>query len=97
MRFLAACPAVTLHGYIRGDEEVTNALEEADARFHRSSAITREGNDAIVDHADAGISGTHLTIGPEIAGTTDAELVDLYNGILESQERLLAAQRLARR
>jgi hypothetical protein len=53
--------------------------------------ITREGNDAIVDHADAGISGAHLTIGPEIAAVTDADIVDLYNDILESQERLLAA------
>ncbi len=25
--------------------------------------ITREGNDAIIDYADAGISGTRLTIG----------------------------------
>ena len=53
--------------------------------------ITREGNDAIVDHAEAGISGAHLTIGPEIAAMTDADIVDLYNGILAAQERLLAA------
>jgi hypothetical protein len=52
--------------------------------------ITREGNDAIVDHADAGISGAHLAIGPEIAAMTDAKIVDLYNDILESQHRLLA-------
>jgi hypothetical protein len=52
--------------------------------------IAREGNGAIVDHADAGISGAHLAIGPEIATMTDAEIVDLYNGILESQHRLLA-------
>ena len=51
--------------------------------------ITREGDGAIVDHADAGISGAHLAIGPEIATMTDAEIVDLYNGILESQHRLL--------
>jgi len=52
--------------------------------------ITREGDGAIVDHADAGIWGAHLAIGPEIATMTDAEIVDLYNGILESQHRLLA-------
>ena len=45
--------------------------------------ITREGSDAIVDHADAGLSVAHLTIGPEIAAMTDADIVDLYNGILE--------------
>jgi hypothetical protein len=52
--------------------------------------ISREGNEAIVDHADAGIPAAHLAIGPEIATMTDAEIVDLYNGILESQHRLLA-------
>jgi hypothetical protein len=53
--------------------------------------ITREGNDAIVDYADAGISGTRLTIGPDIATMTDREIVDVFNGILAAQERLLAA------
>ena len=53
--------------------------------------ITREGNDAIVDHADASVSGAHLTIGPEIAAMTDADILDLYNGILAAQEQLLAA------
>jgi hypothetical protein len=51
--------------------------------------ITREGNDAIVDHADAGISGAHLGLGPETTTMTDAEIVDLYNGILEYQHRPL--------
>ena len=32
--------------------------------------ITREGNDAIIDYADAGIAGTHVTIGPDIATST---------------------------
>ena len=53
--------------------------------------VTREGNEAIVDHADPGISGAHLAIGPEIAAMTDADIVDLYNEILESQQQLLAA------
>ena len=53
--------------------------------------ITREGNDAIVDYADAGISGTRLTIGPDIATMTDREIVDVFNGILAAQEQLLAA------
>ena len=29
--------------------------------------ITREGNDAIIDYADSGISGTRITVGPDIA------------------------------
>ena len=53
--------------------------------------ITREGNDAIVDHADADIAGTRLTIGPDIATMTDREIIDVFNGILAAQERLLAA------
>jgi hypothetical protein len=53
--------------------------------------ITREGNDAIIDYADAGISGTRLTIGPDIATMTDREISDVFNGILAAQERILAA------
>jgi hypothetical protein len=52
--------------------------------------ITREGNDAIIDYADAGISGTRLTIGPQIVTMTDRDIVDVFNGILAAQERLLA-------
>jgi hypothetical protein len=52
--------------------------------------IVREGNDAIIDHANAGISAAHLAIGPGIAAMTDADIVDLYKDILGSQQRLLA-------
>jgi hypothetical protein len=44
--------------------------------------ITREGNDAIIDHADAGIAGTRFTIGPYIATMTDREIIDVFNGIV---------------
>jgi hypothetical protein len=40
--------------------------------------ITREGNDAIIDHADSGIAGTRLTIGPDIATMTDREIIDVF-------------------
>jgi hypothetical protein len=33
--------------------------------------ITRAGNDAIIDYAEAGIAGTRPTIGPDIATMTD--------------------------
>ena len=52
--------------------------------------ITREGNEAIVDHTDASISSAHLAIGTEIAALTDADIVNLYNVILGSQQELLA-------
>src|SRR5271163_611288 len=38
--------------------------------------ITREGNDAIIDYADAGIAGTRLTIGPDIATMTDLDIIE---------------------
>jgi hypothetical protein len=49
--------------------------------------ITREGNDAIIDHADKNLPGARITA---IAAMTDAKIVDWYNDILESQHRLLA-------
>jgi hypothetical protein len=52
--------------------------------------ITREGNDAMIDYADAGIAGTRLTIGPDVASMTDREIIGVFNGILAAQERLLA-------
>ena len=48
--------------------------------------ITREGNDAIIDYADAGISGTRFTIGPDIATMTDREIIGVFNGILKNDD-----------
>jgi hypothetical protein len=50
--------------------------------------ITREGNDAIIDHADPNLSGARIT---GIATMTDAEIVEMYNQILDSQSALLEA------
>jgi hypothetical protein len=50
--------------------------------------ITRKGNDAIIDHADANLSGARIT---GIATMTDAEIVEMYNQILDSQWALLEA------
>ena len=51
--------------------------------------ITREGDDAIIDHADANLSGAR------IAGSSpmmsDADIVEMYNEILDAQWRLLQA------
>jgi hypothetical protein len=51
--------------------------------------ITREGNDAIIDHADANVSRTHMTIGPRVASMADADIVETYNGVLDAQWVLL--------
>ena len=53
--------------------------------------ITREGNDAIIDYADSGIAGTRLTIGPDLVTMTDRHIIDVFNGVLAAQERILAA------
>jgi len=50
--------------------------------------ITREGSDAIIDHADANLSGARIT---GIATMTDAEIVEMYNQILDAQGALLEA------
>lgn len=47
--------------------------------------ITRNGNDAIIDHADANLSGARMAMGAGIAAMTDADIVEMYNDILASQ------------
>ena len=51
--------------------------------------ITRDGDTATIDHADPNLSGAHLTIGPQIAAMTDADIVEMYNDVLDSQWALL--------
>jgi hypothetical protein len=48
--------------------------------------ITREGDDAIIDHADPNLSRARIT---GIATMTDAEIVETHNQILASQWELL--------
>jgi hypothetical protein len=51
--------------------------------------IMRDGDTATIDHADPNLSGAHISIGPGIATMTDADIVEVYNGILDSQWALL--------
>ncbi len=48
--------------------------------------ITRVGNDATIDHADANLSGARIT---GIASMSDADIVEMYNQILDAQWALL--------
>jgi hypothetical protein len=41
--------------------------------------ITRDGNDVIIDYADPEISGTRVTIGPQLKTMTDRDVVDGAN------------------
>lgn len=51
--------------------------------------ITREGGSAIIEHADATISTTSLTIRPDIEQMFDHDILALYNAVIASQEQLL--------
>ena len=49
--------------------------------------ITREGNDAIIDYADAGVAGTRVTIGPERLVAIRLALPPRVQPILRTTER----------
>jgi hypothetical protein len=51
--------------------------------------ITRDGNDAIIEYADPRISNARLTIGPQIKTMADSDVVDVFNGIMDAQDKLL--------
>jgi hypothetical protein len=51
--------------------------------------VTRKGNEATIEHADANAPTAHLTIGPGVASTSDADIVAMYNSILDAQWSLL--------
>jgi hypothetical protein len=51
--------------------------------------ITRDGHTATIDHADRRLSPAHIAVGPGIASMTDADIVSMYNGILDAQSALL--------
>jgi hypothetical protein len=43
--------------------------------------ITREGDYAIIEYKEQGVPSTRLQIGPEIAGLSDEEIVELHKRI----------------
>ncbi len=51
--------------------------------------ISRDGKAAVIEHADTTISTTHLTIGDAIDGMTDLEILNVYNSVIDAQERSL--------
>ena len=51
--------------------------------------ITRDGNNAVIEYADLMISDTRLTIGSQIKGMTDKDIIDVFNGVMAAQEKLL--------
>jgi hypothetical protein len=52
--------------------------------------ITREGDYAFIEYKEEGVPTTRLQIGPEIAGTSDEEIVELHNERLRAQAKRVA-------
>ncbi|MCY4283976.1 MAG: hypothetical protein OXC65_01395 [Thiotrichales bacterium] len=46
--------------------------------------ITREGDTAVIEYADASIRGVHLRLGLALAAMTDAEVLERFNTIKSS-------------
>ncbi len=52
--------------------------------------ITREGEDAVIEYLNPGVSTTHLKVGPEVESMTDEEILDLHNVVIRTQEQIAA-------
>jgi len=52
--------------------------------------ITREGDYAFIEYKEEGVPATRLQIGPEIAGMSDEEIVELHNERLRAQAKRAA-------
>ena len=52
--------------------------------------ITREGETAVIEYADPSIRVVNLRVGPSLAAMTDAEVLELFNDMLEAQAEIAA-------
>ena len=52
--------------------------------------ISREDDTAVIEYADPSIRGVHLRVGPALATMTDADVLELFNGMLEAQDEVAA-------
>jgi hypothetical protein len=50
--------------------------------------ITREGDIAIIENADPSVSVVRLKVGPALASMNDAAVLDLFNGVIEAQQKM---------
>ena len=46
--------------------------------------ITREGETAVIEYADPSVGVVNLQVGPSLAAMTDAQVLDLFNEMLEA-------------
>ena len=52
--------------------------------------IAREGETAAIEHADPAVSVAHVSVGPELQSMSDADVLDLFNAMMDAQEKLAA-------
>ena len=52
--------------------------------------IAREGDTAVIEYADPSIRVVNLRVGPALATMTDAEVLELFNEMLEAQAEFAA-------
>lgn len=53
--------------------------------------ITRKGDSALIEYADADIGDVNLQIGPEVAEMSEQEILDVHNGCIEVQQDVAAS------
>ena len=52
--------------------------------------ITREGESAVIEYADPSVGVVNLQVGPSVAAMTDADVLELFNEMLEAQAEIAA-------
>ena len=52
--------------------------------------ITREGETAVIEYADPSVGVVNLQVGPSLAAMTDAQVLELFNNMLEAQAEIAA-------
>ena len=52
--------------------------------------ISREGETAVIEYADPTVRVVNLRVGPSLAEMTDAEVLELFNDMLEAQAEIAA-------
>ena len=52
--------------------------------------ITREGETAVIEYADPSVRVVNLQVGPSLAAMTDADVLELFNDMLEAQAEIAA-------
>ena len=50
--------------------------------------IAREGETAVIEHADPAVSVARVSVGPQLLTMSDADVLDLFNAMLDAQEKL---------